>query len=189
MLADDQEDPRLVHPDVATVTYLTGEGAPTLILDQVPIPTPGMNGKGKAYHIKRGFLSQPAAGKHVAFNGNLLHGVPPEMMLKPTKMKGENKRERQKDAAATLRLTFLVNMWWGGKPTGIRAFPVTALVKQRLQTPHAQTLIPRCVIYGVCAACTYAIVRALWCRHSYACAWRQRALRITMHHVSWCASC
>ena len=58
-------------PWLATVTYLGAQGAPTLILpaaadaDGHTVPLPAMGG----------FLSWPRPGKHLAFDGRLLHGT------------------------------------------------------------------------------------------------------------------
>ena len=62
-----------VHPHVATVTYLSDHGAPTMILEQLPIA------KGTC-SIPKAYLSHPKLGKHVSFDGRMLHGVPPELM-------------------------------------------------------------------------------------------------------------
>ena len=70
-----------VPPYLATVTYLTSVGAPTLVL---PIAA---DERGQAYGLQRAasgagsalldaYASFPVAGKHLAFDGRLLHGAP-----------------------------------------------------------------------------------------------------------------
>eukprot|EP00035_Acanthoeca_spectabilis_P006965 m.130982 g.130982 ORF g.130982 m.130982 type:complete len:344 (+) comp13739_c0_seq1:140-1171(+) len=100
----DEAVPELVHPRVATVTYLTGNGAPTVVVDQTPLLAPG------TAVASQGFVSHPAAGKHIAFGGGLLHGVPPELMLPAA---GGAKPPRDH------RFTFLANIWAGSPPSGI----------------------------------------------------------------------
>jgi hypothetical protein len=71
----DADPPTLAHPMVATVTYLTSAGAPTVVLDVAPLQLPG------TASATRGYVSHPSPGKHIAFDGRLLHGVPPELEL------------------------------------------------------------------------------------------------------------
>ena len=63
-----------LHPQLATVTYLTGGGgAPTLCLDKTTAWSPADSVEGD---VARGWLSAPAPGKHIAFDGRWLHGAP-----------------------------------------------------------------------------------------------------------------
>eukprot|EP00755_Sulcionema_specki_P002950 Sspe_Gene.119468::Locus_115419_Transcript_1_1_Confidence_1.000_Length_1022::g.119468::m.119468 len=98
---------RIVCPQVGTVTYLCDEGAPTVVFANPPVKGPG------EYGVREGYVSYPVTGKHIAFNGNLLHGCPPEMM-------------RKKDAKSRrsyTRATFLVNLWLNHRPKDIVPFP------------------------------------------------------------------
>lgn len=90
-----------VHPHVATVTYLSDNGAPTMILEQLPIA------KGTS-NITQAYLSHPKLGKHVSFDGRLLHGVPPELMASHAEKKHYT---RITVRAPLLRIWFL--MVWG----------------------------------------------------------------------------
>ena len=67
------EEQKHVSPSLATVTYLTDGGAPTLIL---PIAA---SVDGRWYHdgelVDGAFLSYPRVGKHLAFDARLLHGA------------------------------------------------------------------------------------------------------------------
>ena len=146
----DEDPPQLVHPSVATVTYLTDVGAPTMVIEQPPLQMPA-DGRETIAHAKTAFLSQPAAGKHIAFDGRLLHGVPPELMLKKGS-KSTKRRKRKRDgggggggggvAEKGRRITFLVNMWFDGKPTGIKRYPPAAARKHPLTRTGAKQLVP-----------------------------------------------
>jgi len=95
-----------VHPFVATATYLTGKGAPLVVLtrptlrtgaDGAPEPEEPDLGKGGTEHYA--FVAFPSRGLHIAFRGNLLHGVPPLLESR----KGE-------------RLALLLNVWLRHRP-------------------------------------------------------------------------
>lgn len=73
-----------VQPFVATATYLTGKGAPLVVLTK-PTLKAGPDGSPQADAPDLGaprsasdaFVAFPSPGLHVAFRGSLLHGVPP----------------------------------------------------------------------------------------------------------------
>jgi hypothetical protein len=85
------------YPEVSTVTYLTKTGAPTLILNQT---TPDGNTEVPEIPVL-GRLVYPVPNKHLAFRGNLQHGVAGSMSV----TKGASNKRR----------TLLVN-WWTEKP-------------------------------------------------------------------------
>ena len=90
----------LVPPWLSTITYLGDGGAPTLILPAVP------DDQGEACSEGQGaYLSYPLCGKHLAFNGRLLHGCPHVLSL-----------PHQGGGGDGLRLTLLVNLWRGHTP-------------------------------------------------------------------------
>eukprot|EP01062_Namystynia_karyoxenos_P070515 TRINITY_DN6589_c1_g2_i1.p1 TRINITY_DN6589_c1_g2~~TRINITY_DN6589_c1_g2_i1.p1 ORF type:complete len:386 (+),score=115.72 TRINITY_DN6589_c1_g2_i1:76-1158(+) len=90
----------VVHPHIATVTYLTqGGGAPTLVLD---VKCDSSGRVELAGPKARFWASAPRRGKHLAFAGNLLHGCPPQLV---------KRRAR--------RVTLLVNIWLGRRPLGL----------------------------------------------------------------------
>ncbi|CAD7967844.1 unnamed protein product [Amoebophrya sp. A120] len=60
--------------------------------------------------IETGFVSHPEAGKHLAFQGNLLHGVP-EQLQKTTTRPGLVHRNSVPVSQSRKRITFLVNLW------------------------------------------------------------------------------
>jgi len=123
-----------IPPWLSTVTYLTGEGAPTVVL---PIradaggsasfaPTlraafggsneadatgstdhASASGGGTLGDGSGAFVSLPVPGKHLAFDGRLLHGCPAEMA----------------DSREHTRLTFLVNIWPRHRVLGVDRLP------------------------------------------------------------------
>eukprot|EP00559_Dactyliosolen_fragilissimus_P005903 CAMPEP_0184861282 /NCGR_PEP_ID=MMETSP0580-20130426/5998_1 /TAXON_ID=1118495 /ORGANISM="Dactyliosolen fragilissimus" /LENGTH=529 /DNA_ID=CAMNT_0027358709 /DNA_START=46 /DNA_END=1635 /DNA_ORIENTATION=- len=66
----------MVHPRIATVTYLSNIGAPTLVLEKQSPPPKDIEKKTLGGNIQNGWLSCPLMGKHIAFDGRLLHGAP-----------------------------------------------------------------------------------------------------------------
>eukprot|EP01043_Picozoa_sp_COSAG02_P070571 COSAG02_NODE_12548_length_1527_cov_1.619748_1_plen_252_part_01 len=74
------------HPQLSTVTYLTGGGAPTVVLRKCIdrhggdiIAAAPADGVGTAGAIDAAVISQPVPGKHLVFDGRLLHLVAPEL--------------------------------------------------------------------------------------------------------------
>eukprot|EP00927_Polykrikos_kofoidii_P010521 TRINITY_DN14441_c0_g1_i1.p1 TRINITY_DN14441_c0_g1~~TRINITY_DN14441_c0_g1_i1.p1 ORF type:complete len:457 (-),score=51.44 TRINITY_DN14441_c0_g1_i1:141-1511(-) len=97
-----------LHPHLATVTYLTDVGAPTLVLDRRN-PVKPKDVMRLAYgNIQQGMLSHPRVGKHVVFDGQLLHGTVPEHGC-------------QKSSSE--RVTLLVNVWLNHRPYGCHRAP------------------------------------------------------------------
>lgn len=93
-----------IHPSISTVTYLTSEGAPTVILP-VTVDYEGTPTVGKGIAL----VSTPLAGRHLAFDGTLLHGCPPDLETSPR--------------WSFTRLTLLVNIWVNHVPVGVRRWP------------------------------------------------------------------
>eukprot|EP00927_Polykrikos_kofoidii_P050855 TRINITY_DN44703_c0_g1_i1.p1 TRINITY_DN44703_c0_g1~~TRINITY_DN44703_c0_g1_i1.p1 ORF type:complete len:385 (-),score=84.21 TRINITY_DN44703_c0_g1_i1:53-1177(-) len=88
-----------VHPHVSTVTYLCEVGGPTVVLDR----RCGMRGDTVVGPIGLAHLSYPKVGKHIVFDGQLLHAAPSELAMK--------QQDTQKK-----RITFLVNVWVNHRP-------------------------------------------------------------------------
>ncbi|CAL1154130.1 unnamed protein product [Cladocopium goreaui] len=110
-----------VHPHLSTVTYLTECGAPTLILQcrnsLRPSETAQVYGS-----LAGGTLSWPKLWKHLAFDGQLLHGTVP----------------KAGDPAGTTRRTFLVNVWLNHRPSNCQRLS-KALAKRLGDLPHRFT--------------------------------------------------
>ena len=112
----------MLHPRVATVTYLSdaGVGVPTLILDKRSPPPSDLEKKSLNGSVNKGWLSHPSFGKHIAFDGRLLHGGPgeyfPAVTTKLVNPPEEPKAKKLKveEIATDLsgkRITFMVNIW------------------------------------------------------------------------------
>lgn len=86
-----------IHPHLSTVTYLTDWGTPTLVVDRRRLETTRFLTPCGA--IQEGLLSFPSSGKHIVFDGQLLHGNIPDV--------GELGE----------RVTFLVNIWLNHRPS------------------------------------------------------------------------
>lgn len=114
-------------PTLSTVTYLntsangSSQGlAPTIIFDH-KYDTP------QDKPIEAAIVSFPVEGKHIVFDGRLLHGVPANEELKGMGMGMEMGMEMgmKKKGGETSRVTFMVNLWKDEIPA-IEALDVTA---------------------------------------------------------------
>jgi len=110
----------LIHPHVATVTYLSTSGAPTLVIKHASPLTPGDSLCGKAQQVH---ACVPKKGCHLSFDGRMLHGAPSSLsaLVDGSSSKGEK------------RVTFLANIWinhvpWGADPL---PKPVSAKISRR----------------------------------------------------------
>jgi len=123
----------MLHPRLSTVTYLTSVGVPTLVLDVKSPQSPLGHTMDTAVEalqgsVERGWLSSPSLGKHIAFDGRLLHGAPgaffpavdkehvknqgiTESKLPSIRSKKMKTEEHHKDLFNNKRVTFLVNIW------------------------------------------------------------------------------
>lgn len=94
-----------LHPHLSTVTYLTDCGAPTLVLDRRNTRRP--QDVASTYGpMQSGALSYPRRGKHLVFDGQLLHGTVP-----------------RRCCVAGERVTFLVNVWLDHRPSHCHRAP------------------------------------------------------------------
>ena len=89
------------HPMLATATYLTDGGAPLVVFNT------SSDGEGP---VSRGCLVAPRKARHVAFLGNLLHGVPGELT------------PRRDVRGSEQRVSVLVNLW-EKRPDGLERAP------------------------------------------------------------------
>jgi hypothetical protein len=99
-----------VHPHISTVTYLTKVGAPTLGL-KTRAPSSALEAAVQQVHgaVPSGFISWPRLGKHICFDGSLLHGAVP--------CRGHSAPSGER------RVTFLVNVWLGHQPHAVEPLP------------------------------------------------------------------
>jgi hypothetical protein len=122
----------MVHPRVATVTYLSNVGVPTLVLNRKSPPPTDVEKTSLNGPVDKAWLSYPMVGKHIAFDGRLLHGAPgtffPTMWEDASTTINEKdvKKRRLNDnvveessktetdsrvSKCPQRITFLVNVW------------------------------------------------------------------------------
>ena len=109
---EEQTKNLLLHPRVATVTYLSDYGAPTLVLDQKSPPMEDVSKSTLEIGIEKGWLSHPRLGKHTAFDGRLLHGAP--ALYFPGQKHGPGdgvEPVAKKVKLDKKRYTLLVNVW------------------------------------------------------------------------------
>lgn len=139
---EDQLPNYLLHPRVATVTYLSNVGVPTLVLDKNSPPPTDVEKKSLNGDIEKGWLSFPVIGKHICFDGRLLHGAPgtffPAMNNVPNrnsedeseqhsskrrKLEGGEKTEAlTNEPQSSKRITFMVNVWLNHCPIDAELF-------------------------------------------------------------------
>ena len=110
------------HPFLGTVTYLEdgGSSAPTAIIEDCR-EQPIMAGNGAV--IRCAHLSLPIPGKHICFDGTLLHGAPVELR----EVFGCRPPNRGKKKSS--RSTLLVNIWCSHRPPDCQRLPADTAAK------------------------------------------------------------
>ena len=106
-------------PLLSTVTYLTENAYPTLVF-------PHCYDEAEDEPMDGVVVSHPRRGKHLVFDGRLLHGAPAcEAMCRS---------ESDAESIGT-RVTFLVNLWQYAKPCGINSLDPTVqdTIKQSVE--------------------------------------------------------
>ena len=135
-----------IHPHISTVTYLTALGGPTFVLSKRVDPMTGRyyvrdeaddnnvkddDGKVSSTTVE-GYVSWPRRGKHLSFDGRMLHGAPSNLMeegLFEQQINDINYTESDNNDARKIlirrqrRVTFLVNIWLNYRPYGVNPFP------------------------------------------------------------------
>jgi hypothetical protein len=101
-----------VYPLISTVTYLSEieNSSATIVLNktsETELEDP----------IDKCAIIWPSIGKHLAFNGSLLHGAP--KILDLDEKTEEEEEDDEEDEEEHLRITFLVNLWIDHKPCGV----------------------------------------------------------------------
>ncbi len=122
-------------PPLSTVTYLRGDGAPTLILNQT-LPLGNFQPLGvrcRPLLPENGFLSYPKSNRHLVFRGNTQHGV----AAKLAPQIGGHSQTSQ-------RITLLVNWWIHGPPSAPNCMHVTDEDAMAAQVLDAQSK-PLCI--------------------------------------------
>ena len=128
----------LRYPDVGTVTYLTDVGVGTMVL-----PCEGAHndtGNADSAHLEKPnssncfnslLISKPKKGKHMYFDGRLLHAAPGDYDGNDNETEegshASESDDEEEDEEVETRVTFLVNVWFDHKPEGSCALPKEAL--------------------------------------------------------------
>ena len=121
----------LLHPRVATVTYLSDFGAPTVVLHHRSPPPQQISELTGA--VECGWISHPSIGKHMAFDGRLLHGAPSVFFPPKSSTRTDDDGSKKKAKVDQRRITLLVNVWLNHCP--LDAEPIEEETISQLKTP------------------------------------------------------
>lgn len=125
-----------IHPLFGTVTYLSNNGGPTLILDKTGTPDASVPIVGT---VSKFAASKPLFGKSIAFGGSLLHAAPSSLTEEDSESdsddgssehSGDDASEEEEEGAVK-RVTFLVNIWIDHIPTQCIRFPKKEVKKMQ----------------------------------------------------------
>ena len=122
-------------PWLSTVSYLCDKGAPTVAVPISPfqveeqLPKNEEQDNDSKLQVAEGYVSFPKIGKHIAFKGHYLHGVPSELVDDSGDPLDAFHRKKhigvgamQKETSKYIRITFLVNIWINtGPPNSVLA--------------------------------------------------------------------
>ena len=128
----EEEKGEHIYPNFGTVTYLTNQGGPTLVLDQEGTADNEELVIGSSQQFS---CSMPAVGKSIAFDGNLLHAAPSDLTEDDEESEdeeGEDSASEGEDSDGVKRITFLVNIWIDHVP----------MHSHRYKLKHAKELQP-----------------------------------------------
>jgi hypothetical protein len=108
-------------PTLSTVTYLGNptSASPTVVFSR-------RYEEEESVPIEHMLVSHPTVGKHLVFDGRLLHGAPSHSALRAAQK--EDLAEYSQDAP---RITILVNLWSGNKPGGV--MPLSSTIRDKLR--------------------------------------------------------
>ena len=112
-----------LYPHLATVTYLTNRGGPTAILSKVGLRNSDDCHAGPATVV---VLSEPVIGKHIKFDGRLLHAAPSNLIPREAHLEqrmDDMTAGNQEGLGKFKRVTFLVNIWLNHIPEQATSFP------------------------------------------------------------------
>lgn len=128
------------YPKIATVTYLSSAGGPTIVMNKKGtdcIFTDDIAGVISDY-----YLCSPCVGKHLSFDGSLLHAAPSDL-LPPEEDDGnsDSSDDRAADCEPVIqRITFLVNIWIDHVPES--SVPFSKVGRMRFHYPSDPTKSP-----------------------------------------------
>lgn len=121
-----------VYPHLATVTYLTNLGGPTFIVNKIGSLYSQDDHSGEAYDI---VINKPMIGKHIKFDGRLLHAAPALALKAITNrdtsdtapIDSRHIKGKKTDNHQPKRITFLVNIWINHIPMQAQSYPTDAI--------------------------------------------------------------
>eukprot|EP00957_Ditylum_brightwellii_P105193 8018696-Ditylum_brightwellii.AAC.1 len=97
-------------------------------------------------------LSHPRLGKHLLFDGRLLHGAPGHLSLREEKQEGgqqkctqinndDEEEEDKDDIYNNIRITFLVNIWSNQcKPSGVHT--LSSQIRNKIKSKSSNPSLP-----------------------------------------------
>ncbi len=93
-----------IHPVISTVTYCSTVGAPTIVAER---PSPLSTSESCSGPVPSVTACYPQPGRHLSFDGKLLHGAPASLALSVPAAAASTDQSR---------VTFLVNIWLNYTP-------------------------------------------------------------------------
>jgi hypothetical protein len=148
-----------IFPSISTVTYLTEQ---TVNNSQPTVLFPATANDPIGMEMRECYLSYPVFGKHISFDGRLLHGAPANSQLRDWRggTHHHDSLDSRDSPVAKKRITFLVNIWLNHHPANIQPLPDEIVNSIRANasvaplsvhetlalTPAASTEIQTCVI-------------------------------------------
>jgi hypothetical protein len=117
-----------VFPHIGTVTYLSGAGGPTCVMEKTAPPRPDESIVGPAHCA---YVSRPHFGKHISFDGRFLHFASTDALVMfdgaqnaPIGTKEPEEASSRTSKKEEARITFLVNIWFNHLPLDCERLPV-----------------------------------------------------------------
>ncbi|RHY04396.1 hypothetical protein DYB36_005857 [Aphanomyces astaci] len=123
----EEDDQVHVHPFLGSVTYLCVNAGPTVILDKRGTFEYGADISGP---LRQCIVSRPTPGKHITFDGELLHGAPSDLAFPHV----------NEDDDTSVRVTFLVNIWLNHVPIQSQRLEPTVASTLKLEAKHVESL-------------------------------------------------
>jgi hypothetical protein len=117
-------------PALSTVTYLTAtqNASPTVVF-------PHTYNRDEGEVMDEMLVSYPKRGKHLVFDGRLLHGAPAHHALRTME-----DTFKTRNASSSNRVTFLVNIWGNRQPSGVR--PLPCRIRQQVREAGKRKKLP-----------------------------------------------
>jgi len=159
-----------VYPSLSTVTYLSASTPSARYLPQQATVVYSNTTEDEVGNpISDCYLSFPKVGKHVCFDGSLLHGAPSNKALArwEWEFNGEGSKGSDGDESSSssepvtskavggvherFRFTFLVNVWLNHHPATVEPLPDVVLGRiQALEKPVSEESVPPHILVVDC---------------------------------------